>query len=60
MKLKLDVPVTSLMENWELWKGRIYRYAKLECNYRVNVKEFLASYEQAADSGKFMLCNVCH
>ena len=51
LKLKLDNPVHSLMDNWDLWKNRVFfKYAKLECNSRQTVKDLIESYELAVET----------
>lgn len=49
------MPVTTLLENWDLWVDRTYKYAKLEGNNRVKVKNLLQEYEisvQLDESGE--------
>ena len=54
LKINLDNPVHSLMDNWDLWKSRVFKYAKLECNSRKGVKDLIEAYElsiEVEDSG---------
>ena len=37
----------GLLENWEVWGDRIYKYAKLESNCRVKVKSLIEEYESS-------------